>query len=294
MDNVVLVLFQPEDVVNVAGVVRAMSNFGLKDLRLVEPAAFDAYRVEGIAHHTGEIIERVRRYPSLEEAVADCSLVLGTTGRPRRVRRERLTPREAAPIVLRTAAAHPGAPVALLFGRERDGLPNSALDLCHAVVTIPTSPENHSLNLAQAVLVIAYELWLAAVGTDREQTGQGAPEMTFGARTLPAALEEPGPLATGAAREAMFAALDDMLRALYPGTTESRLGAAVSRLRAIVLRAAPRADEARLLSHLFRHIARVARTAYAARQAAGARPPGPDAARPEPGGRGADPAGPTS
>lgn len=284
MDNVVLVLLQPEDVVNVAGVVRAMSNFGLKDLRLVEPAAFDAYRVEGIAHHTGEIIERVRRYSTLEEALADCSLVLGTTGRPRRVRRERLTPREAAPIVLRTAAAHPGAPVALLFGRERDGLPNSALDLCHAVVTIPTSPENHSLNLAQAVLVIAYELWLAAAGVAREQAGQGPPEMTFGAHTLPAALEEWGPLATGSAREAMFAALDDMLCALYPGTTESRLDAAVSRLRAIVLRAAPRADEARLLSHLFRHVARVARTAYAARQAAGARSPGPEV----------DPAGPTS
>lgn len=291
MDNVVLVLFQPEDVVNVAGAVRAMSNFGLKDLRLVEPAAFDAYRVEGIAHHAGEIIERVRRYPTLEAAVADCSLVLGTTGRPRRVRRERLTPREAAPIVLRAAAAHPGAPVAVLFGRERDGLPNSALDLCHAVVTIPTSPENHSLNLAQAVLVIAYELWLAAAGAAREAAAAG---ITFGARTLPAALEEPGPLATGAAREAMFAALDDMLRALYPGTTESRLGAAVSRLRAIVLRAAPRADEAKLLSHLFRHIARVARTAYAARRAAGEGPPGPDATRPEPGGRGADPAGPTS
>lgn len=217
MKGVVLVLFQPEDVVNVAGAVRAMSNFGLKDLRLVEPAAFDAYRVEGIAHHAGEIIERVRRYPTLEAAVADCSLVLGTTGRPRRVRRERLTPREAAPIVLRVAAAHPGAPVAVLFGRERDGLPNSALDLCHAVVTIPTSPENHSLNLAQAVLVIAYELC-----------------------------------------------------------------------------GSPRAAEAKLLSHLFRHIARVARTAYAARRAAGEEPPGPDATRPEPGGRGADPAGPTS
>lgn len=278
---VVFVLFQPQDVVNVAGVVRVMSNFGLHRLRLVEPAAFDRYRIEGIAHHTGDIIQAVERFPDLAAALADCSLVLGTTARPRAVRRDRLTPRQAAPALLAAARQNPGAPPAVLFGREDWGLPNWALDLCHGLITIPTHPGNPSLNLAQAALVVAYELWLAHSQGAGAPPGEGAgvpdatPVEAAGApgaargegggapptSCLLAALAEDARLATGVQREAMFAALADLLRALYPHTTDQRLAHAMARLRAVLLRAAPRHDEARSLAHLFQHLAQVARRA---------------------------------
>jgi tRNA/rRNA methyltransferase len=246
LDRTAIVLYQPQDVVNVAAIIRVMSNFGLHDLRLVEPAAFDPYRILGIAHHTEAIVERVRRFATLEEAVADCTLLLGTTGRPRRGERQVVTPRQAAPLLLQTAALAPEGKVAVLFGREQDGLPNEALDQCHGVLAIPTSPENRSLNLAQAALVVGYELWMAAT----EPLPQAPP----------AAVEATPDLAGGEEREAMFDSLRDLLLALYPTTTEARLTASLSRLRTMLMRAAPRQEEAEALTNLCRHAARVVRT----------------------------------
>ncbi len=264
LQNVVIVLFQPQDVVNVAGVIRVMSNFGLRRLRLVEPAAYDPYRIEGIAHHTEAIAQAVERYPDLQSALADCSWVLGTSGRPRETRRERLTPRQAAPVVLQTAARQADAQVAILFGREKDGLPNFALDTCHALLTIPTDPANRSLNLAQAALVVAWELWMAAMEPAAPAlpapTGtpaSGTPPLAGEVPSVVAALTADAELATGTQREGMFQALADLLLAMYPRTTDERLVVSMSHLRAILLRAAPRSDEARLLSALFAHLSRV-------------------------------------
>ncbi|HYF76414.1 MAG TPA: RNA methyltransferase [Symbiobacteriaceae bacterium] len=242
--NIAVILYQPQDVVNVAAIIRVMSNFGLHDLRLIEPAAFDPYRIEGIAHHTESIIQAVRRFDNLAEATADCAFIVGTTGRPRAANRQILTPRQAAPILREAGALQPDRKAAVLFGREQDGLPNEALDLCHAVLTIPTSPENRSLNLAQAALVVAYELWMAG-------TEAAAPD----APAAPAAAPPPD-AATGPEREAMFAALEDLLRTLYPGTTETRLGGALSRLRTMLMRALPRTEEAAALTNLCRHAIR--------------------------------------
>src|SRR6476469_8133072 len=101
LKDIVVVLYQPQDVVNVGGVVRVMSNFGLRRLRLVEPAAYDPHRIEGVAHHTEEIIEAIERFPSLEAALDDCGFVLGTTARKRGLRRDHLTPREVGPYILK-------------------------------------------------------------------------------------------------------------------------------------------------------------------------------------------------
>jgi tRNA/rRNA methyltransferase/tRNA (cytidine32/uridine32-2'-O)-methyltransferase len=233
LDNIIFVLYQPQDVANVGGVARALSNFGLRRLRLVEPAAFDAGRVAGIAHQAEAVIAGIERFPDLPAALADCGLVAATTGRVRRVRYTRQTPRDAAPALL--AAAQPAAPVAILFGREDTGLPNDALSSAHLLVTIPTDPANHSLNLAQAALVLAYELWLAA---------QAAPP-------APAA----PPPALGAHREAMFAALERLL-AGPGGRPAAHLAHDMEILRAVLLRAAPRAAEATRLTDLFRRLAR--------------------------------------
>src|SRR5258705_13373767 len=156
--SVVLVLHQPQDLVNIAHVVRGMKNFGFRDLRLVDPREYDAYRVEGIAHQTADVLARVRTFDSLGEAIADCVHVVGLTARGRTAKRNLQRPREAAAEI--TALAGEGA-VALLFGREDRGLSNEALDRCHRVVTIPSDPSYASLNLGHAVIIMLYELALA-------------------------------------------------------------------------------------------------------------------------------------
>jgi TrmH family RNA methyltransferase len=155
---ITVVLHEPQDLVNIAHVVRGMKNFGVRDLRLVNPREYEAYRVEGIAHQTQDVLARVRTYATLEEALADCVHIVGFTARGRTAKRNRQRPRDAAAEVVALAA---GGPVALLFGREDKGLSNEALDHCHRVVTIPSDPAYASLNLGHAVIIMLYELALA-------------------------------------------------------------------------------------------------------------------------------------
>jgi TrmH family RNA methyltransferase len=161
---ITVVLNEPQEIPNIAHAVRAMMNFDLTDLRLVRPREYDAWRVEGIAHRSGPILERVQLYDDLPSALADCIHVVAFSARGRTARRQVQRPREAAAEVL--AAAQDGR-VALLFGREDAGLDNAALDLAHRQVTIPTSPNYPSLNLGHAVVLFLYELALAR-GAERQ------------------------------------------------------------------------------------------------------------------------------
>lgn len=158
-----VVLYEPQDPVNIAGTIRAMKNMGFSRLYLVRPVEYDAYRLEGIAHDTVEIISGIRRCAELEEALDGCVSVAGFTARRRAAKRDVFTPRAAASDLLDFAA---DGDVALLFGREDKGLPNEALDLAQVVVTIPTT-SHASLNLAQAVLLGLYELHVAAADATR-------------------------------------------------------------------------------------------------------------------------------
>lgn len=162
LSRVIIVLNEPQDPVNIGGVVRAMKNMGLARLRLVRPVDFDTYRITGVAHTGRDILDSVELFDDLPSALADCHFRVGTTARGRRVRREYRRPGEAASEVLEMARS--GAGAAIVFGREDRGLSNTDLDLCGRIVVIPTDPEHSSLNLAQAVLVVAYELFLAAGG----------------------------------------------------------------------------------------------------------------------------------
>ncbi len=156
--SVVVVLVEPQDLVNIAGVVRAMKNFGLRSLRLVSPAEYDPHRIGGIAHQSGDVLRRVALFERLDDAVADCTHVVGMTARQRSAKRNAQRPREAASELLQ--AADTGT-AALLMGREDRGLTNEQLDRCHRVVTVPTDPDYAALNLAQAFTVMAYELYVA-------------------------------------------------------------------------------------------------------------------------------------
>src|SRR2546430_8504141 len=107
--SVIVVLDYPQDLVNIAHVVRGLKNFGLRDLRLANPREYESYRVEGIAHQTQDILSRVRAYSTLEEAIADCVHVVGFTARGRTANRNLQRPREAAAEI---AALADGGPVA--------------------------------------------------------------------------------------------------------------------------------------------------------------------------------------
>lgn len=158
LHRVRVVLFEPQDPVNIAATVRAMKNMGVRDLLLVRPVEFTAYRLEGIAHDTLDVIERIRVVDTLGDAVDDCVHVAAFTARRRRHKWAIATPRDMAASLLDHAA---DGPVAVLFGREDHGLPNEALDRAHTLVHIPTTT-HASLNLAQAVLIALYELHLTA------------------------------------------------------------------------------------------------------------------------------------
>src|SRR3989442_6916988 len=143
--TVAVVLHEPRDLVNIAHVVRALKNFGFRDLRLVSPREYDPYRVEGIAHQTQDVLARVARFDRLEDALLDCVHVVGFTARGRTAKRNLQRPREAAAEILTRGEA---GPVGLLFGREGKGLPNAALHPCHPGVTLSPSPPDPSLHLA--------------------------------------------------------------------------------------------------------------------------------------------------
>ncbi|GIV96307.1 MAG: rRNA methyltransferase [Herpetosiphonaceae bacterium] len=225
--GIVVVLFEPQDVVNIAGTIRAMKNMGLRRLRLVSPAEFDPYSIEGVAHRTADMIAATEIYDHLDAALADATYVVGTSARPRGARQMLARPRELAPELL--ARAEEGT-VALLFGREDNGLPNWALDRCHRIVSIPSDPAYPSLNLAQSVLLLAYEVRMAA----------GAERQPF---PLP---RKAAPPATAEQLEELFGAIERALWAV--GFFKAHLAEGMLRtLRSLVHRADPDRREAALL-----------------------------------------------
>ena len=164
--NVRIVLVGARHPGNIGSTARAMKTMGLVDLALVAPERYPAPEAVTMAAAADDVLARARVFATVPEAVADCGLIVGTTARPRHLPWRVVEPREAAPEIV---AAAKRAPVALLFGAERTGLSNDDLEQCHRLLTIPCDEAYASLNLAMAVQVVAYELWLAA----REPRGGG-------------------------------------------------------------------------------------------------------------------------
>jgi TrmH family RNA methyltransferase len=137
-----------------------MKTMGQEDLWLVSPRSFPHADAVAMAAGADDVLARARVVSTLSEAVADCGLVLGTSARIRSSYHWPVSaPREAAPRLLEAART---GPVALVFGTERTGLTNEEFERCHALVHIPANPVYESLNLAQAVQILAYELMIAA------------------------------------------------------------------------------------------------------------------------------------
>jgi tRNA/rRNA methyltransferase len=157
---------------NIGATARAMKTMGFSELVLVNPRFADAMQQpEAIAFASGaqDILDAARIVGSIEEALADCNFAAAVTARLREFSPPIITPRTLAGQV----AADDGLRVALLFGNERFGLPNDAVEKCNVLINIPSNPEYSSLNLAQAVQVLAYECRMAACGLALPVTGIG-------------------------------------------------------------------------------------------------------------------------
>jgi tRNA (cytidine32/uridine32-2'-O)-methyltransferase len=231
---------------NIGSAARAMKTMGLSRLVLVAPERFPDREADALAAGARDLLDAARLHDTLAEAIADCGLVLGCTARSRRVPLPEQVPREAAASALAEAAA--GAEVALVFGRERTGLENEELQLCHGAVHIPSDPGYGSLNLAAAVQVLAYELrmaWLAGLAP------APAPEAPGHARGQPASHAE---------LEGFFAQLADTLDAIdfHKGRAPE---SAMRKLRRVFLRARPDVREVRLLRGVLADAQRMARLA---------------------------------
>ncbi|MGB0713394.1 MAG: RNA methyltransferase [Gammaproteobacteria bacterium] len=140
---------------NIGAAARAMKTMGLEHLSLVRPKQFPCAESTARASGADDILARARVHDSLGDALAGARFVIGTSARLRSLRWEQLDPRVAAGRLYVESAS---GEVAVVFGRERSGLSNEEMDLCHALLHIPTNPDYQSLNLAMAVQVVAYEL----------------------------------------------------------------------------------------------------------------------------------------
>jgi tRNA (cytidine32/uridine32-2'-O)-methyltransferase len=162
-ERIRIVLVETSHPGNIGATARAMKTMGFKRLVLVKPRRFPDPEAEWMAASAGDVLTQARVVDSLDEAIADCHMVIGTSARSRRIPWPCEPPRVCAE---RAAAASVQGEVALVFGREDSGLSNDELQRCNLHLHIPSHPDYTSLNLAMAVQLVAYELRLQALAID--------------------------------------------------------------------------------------------------------------------------------
>jgi TrmH family RNA methyltransferase len=190
LDNVRVVLVNTSHPGNIGGAARAMKNMGLTRLVLVEPRRFPDQNADARAAGADDVLVGAVVVDTLEEAIADCVLVLGTSARDRRIPWPVVDAREAAHKVLDQLAELPDAQVALVFGREDSGLTSDELQRCQFHVHIPSNPDFSSLNLAAAVQVVAYELRMLVLQRQNLPTSVQKVETSSTANEMPSTADE--------------------------------------------------------------------------------------------------------
>ncbi|GAB6261638.1 tRNA (cytosine(32)/uridine(32)-2'-O)-methyltransferase TrmJ [Photobacterium sp. CCB-ST2H9] len=226
LDQIRVVLVGTSHSGNIGSAARAMKVMGLSELVLVEPACEIDGQAIALAAGAADIVENARIVNSLDEAIADCGLVVGSSARSRTLEWPQLNPRECGVKAVQEAASRP---VALLFGRERIGLTNEELQKCHCHVYIPANPEYSSLNLAMAVQTISYEVRMAYL--DKE------------AQAFPAEAQPEYPRTEELER--FFDHLNDVMEQTQ--FISNRSGMVMAKLRRLFVRARPEEQELNIL-----------------------------------------------
>ncbi|MDU6258294.1 MAG: tRNA (cytosine(32)/uridine(32)-2'-O)-methyltransferase TrmJ [Haemophilus parainfluenzae] len=155
LQNIRIVLVETSHSGNIGSAARAMKTMGLSNLYLVSPKSVDEQSI-ALAAGADDVLQNAKIVDTFEQAIEDCSLVIGTSARLRHLQSTLIEPRECA----EKASVHQGQ-VAIVFGRERVGLTNEELLKCHYHLNIPANPEYSSLNLAMAVQLVSYEMRMA-------------------------------------------------------------------------------------------------------------------------------------
>ncbi|QJD59174.1 tRNA (cytosine(32)/uridine(32)-2'-O)-methyltransferase TrmJ [Pseudomonas sp. gcc21] len=189
-DRVRVVLVNTSHPGNIGGAARAMKNMGLTRLVLVNPERYPDPNAQARASGADDVLADARIVATLEEAIADCTLVMGTSARDRRIPWPVVDPREAATKVLDQLDDQDGAEIALVFGREDSGLTSEELQRCQFHVHIPSNPEFSSLNLGAAVQVLVYELRMALLQRQGQPTKMHKLETTNRQNEIPATAED--------------------------------------------------------------------------------------------------------
>ena len=234
LKNIRIVLVEPSHPGNIGAAARAMKTMGIGRLALVNPRRFPDPQAEWRAAGATDVIDGCAVYASVDEAIAECHFVVGTSARARRIPWPAGDVREVAAELV--AQADSGA-VAVLFGRETSGLTNGELQRCNKHLRIPASPDYPSLNLAMAVQVIAYELFRHA------------------ANRPTAAVRWDRPPATAAAVEALLEHLETLLRETDFLDPENP-GQNLTRLRRLFTRLQLDATEVGMLRGILTHLGR--------------------------------------
>ncbi len=183
--NFKIVLVETSHPGNIGGVSRAMKNMAISDLALVSPKVFPSADATSRAAGSDDILAAAQVYSDLIEAIADCQIVIGASARDRTISWPELTARECAEkFVGAKSETSEDTKIAIIFGRENSGLKNHELDLCHYLLRIPCNPDYSSLNLAAAVQVVCYELFVATGQKRESQIGDKDSEPLASAKQM--------------------------------------------------------------------------------------------------------------
>ena len=228
-----IVLVEPQLGENIGAAARAMANFGLGDLRLVKPRdGWPSRKARAAASGASAVVDEARVFDSTEAAIADLNFVYATTARTRDLPKPVVGPRDAIAVLRERSAA--GEAVGILFGRERWGLTNEEVALADAIVTFPVNPAFASLNVAQAVLLLAYEWLTSGLREGALPTREALPELDL----------------TPAPKAHLFSLMRHLEEALAPTgyfRTEDMKPTLVQNLRAVLQRAGFTRDEVDVL-----------------------------------------------
>jgi tRNA (cytidine32/uridine32-2'-O)-methyltransferase len=164
LDRIKIVLVNTSHPGNIGATARAMTNMGLSKLALVQPMEYPSMQATARAAGADDVLDTAELFPTLAEAVANCGYVYGTTARLRSITWPEYSPQELAEQIMDSQGEQD---IALVFGREASGLTNEELDLCQALVHIPVDERHTSLNLASAVMVVAFSIRSALVSEPR-------------------------------------------------------------------------------------------------------------------------------